>query len=193
MLHHYPKERRKWVSVFFEWAHVNVGMGLLPVVISIALIAFSNGPFKLPGDLALSLVVLTMTVAATGMDALKEYRAELGEDKAQWIRRGFTYLLIFGGLLSAVCTPNDLVRPEKINQFAIFLTCAALLCIVLPLGFVSHVLGLRSRDAELERVFRVAFDRFEKDHEFLQAQEDREQQLQEALAEDQGVYNGVRV
>ncbi len=194
VLHHYPTSWRKWISSAVDWLYVNVFMGLLAVLTSIALVAISNGPLKLPGDLALSLVVLAVTIAATGMDALKEYQVEQGKEKAQWVRRGFIVLLIFGGLLAAVSSPSEILRSDKINQVVVTGFCALLLLAVLPLGFVAYTLGLKSRDAELERVYRLAFDRFDEDHEYLQRAEAREQRLQEALAaEQQGTYNGAKL
>lgn len=193
VLHHYPTTRKKWFASAGEWLYVNVFMGLLAVLISIVLVTISNGPLKLPGDFALSLVVLAMTIAASGMDALKEYQAEQGKARAQWVRRGFIVLLIFGGLLAAVSTPSDILRTDRINHVLVTGFCALLVFAVLPLGFAAHTLGLKSRDAELERVFRLAFDRFDKDQEYLQRAEAREQRLQEALAVDQDTYNGAKL
>ncbi|MFN7883038.1 MAG: hypothetical protein ACK5PF_08505 [bacterium] len=168
-------------------------MGLLAMLISFALIVISNGPFELPTDFALSLVVLAMTIAGTGMDALKEYQAELGKERAQWVRRGFVVLLIFGALLAVVSTPNEILRMDRINQDTVTNFAALLLLTVIPLGFLAFSLSLKSRDAELERVFRLAYEKLDKDPEYLQRAEAREQRLQEALTAAQSDYNGVKI
>lgn len=193
VLHYYPKTFWKWVTSVFEWLYVNVFMGLLAMLISFALIVISNGPFELPTDFALSLVVLAMTIAGTGMDALKEYQAELGKERAQWVRRGFVVLLIFGALLAVVSTPNEILRMDRINQDTVTNFAALLLLTVIPLGFLAFSLSLKSRDAELERVFRLAYEKLDKDPEYLQRAEAREQRLQEALTAAQSDYNGVKI
>ncbi len=193
VLHYYPQTFSKWFTSALEWLYVNVFMGLLAMLISFALIVISNGPLELPTDFALSLVVLAMTIAGTGMDALKEYQAELGKERAQWVRRGFVVLLIFGALLAVVSTPNEILRTDKINQDTVTNFAAVLLLTVIPLGFLAYSLSLKSRDAELERVFRLAYERLDKDPEYLQRAEAREQRLQEAFTAAQSDYNGVKL
>ena len=90
---YYPDKWSKWLSTILEWSWVNLILGALALIVSAILITISTGPTKLPGDLALSLIVLAMTMTATGMDS---YQADGGKEAAQWLRRGFIVLLLVG-------------------------------------------------------------------------------------------------
>lgn len=190
---HYPQTASKWFACVLDWLYVNVLWGLLGLLISVALTALSNGPFQWPAGLALSLVMLAMTRAATGMEALKEYQAEQGKGPAQWVHRGFGLMLLVGGFLAAVLTPSDIVRFERIDHEGLQTFCAILFFVVMPLSFAAHVLGLKSRDAELKTVYEIAFEKFDNDPEYLQHARAREQRLKDALEADQGAYDGVKL
>jgi hypothetical protein len=188
---YYPDKRSQWLLILLEWSWVNVIIGALALIISAILVSISSGPAKLPGDLALSLIVLAMTITATGIDALKEYQAEHGRVAAQWLRRGFMMLLLVGAVLAAVSSPSDFTRAEKLNHGVIAGYCGFLLIIVSPLAFWAHSLSLRSRDAETEMIIRAAFEKFDDDPEYLKLYHAREQRLQSALSAVQGTYNGA--
>lgn len=188
---YYPDKWSKWLSTVLEWSWVNLVLGALALIISAILLTVSTGPAKLPGDLVLSLIVLAMTITATGMDALKEYQAEQGKELAQWLRRGFIVLLLVGAVLAAISAPSDFMRTEKINQEVIARYCVLLLVVVAPLGFCAHSLGLKSRDAEIDKVIRTAFEKFDDDPEYLQLYRAREQRLQTALTAAPDTYNGA--
>ena len=110
---YYPDKWSKWLSTLLEWSWVNMILGALALIVGAVLITISTGPTNLPGDLALSLIVLAMTITATGMDALKEYQADQGKETAQWLRRGFIVLLLVGPVLGAVNTPSDFLLKEQ--------------------------------------------------------------------------------
>jgi Fe2+ transport system protein B len=188
---YYPDKRSKWLLIFLEWLWVNVIVGAIALIISAILFTVSTEPTKLPGDLALSLIVLAMTITATAMDTLKEYRAEHGKEIAQWLRRVFTLMLVVGIVLATVSSPSEFLRTENINQSVIARYCGILLLVVTPLGFWAYSLSLRSRDAEIDRVIRTAFEKFDDDPEYLQLYRAREQRLQTALSAASGTYNGA--
>jgi hypothetical protein len=188
---YYPDKWSKWLSTIFEWSWVNLILGALALIISAILITVSTSPTKPPGDLALSLIVLAMTITATGIDALKEYQADQGKEAAQWLRRGFVVLLLVGAVLAAVTTPSDFTRTDKINHEAIARYCGLLLLVVAPLGFWAHSLNLKSRDAGIDKVIRMAFEKFDDDPEYLQLYRAREERLQSALSAAPDAYNGA--
>jgi hypothetical protein len=187
----YPKDRSEWWTTFADWLWVNVILGALALILSGVMLAVSTDPKKLPADMALSLIVLAMTIAANGMDALKEYRTDDGRVGGQGLRRWFFLLMFVGCVLAVLSTPSDLLHLERINQTAIGVLCLLLLVVIAGFGFRAHCLGLRTRDSEVDRVIRLAFDKFDDDPEYLQLFRAREQRLQTALTAAPDTYNGA--
>lgn len=189
---HYPKNTGKWFKTLLKWLWTNVILGLLAVLVSGILILVTKGAATMPADLALSLVVLAMTLAANGMDALDDGKVVDIQGASQWLRPLFILFLIFGAVLAAVSTPNDLLRKENLDQLAVGLFCVALLVLVIPFSFFAHTLSLKSRDAEVAKIIGLTYDQLKPDEEYLQHYQEREENIK-AIAAGQGNYKGVKL
>lgn len=189
---HYPGNWGNWIKTFLKWLWTNVILGLLALLISGILILVSKGAATVPSELALSLVVLTMTLAANGMDALEDGRVENRQGVSEWLRPMFILFLIFGAVLAAISTPSSVLVRENVDQLTVGFLCVVLLILVVPFSFFAHALSLKGRDAEVHKVIQLTYDQLQPNEEFLQHSQEREDKIK-AIADGQGNYKGVKL
>lgn len=193
--HQFPKQFPNgflgWALVFLRWIFGNLILGSIALLVSLIATALSLKPPSLPQDFILGITVLAMTIAATSAEWLDESEDGLLKESKAWLRRITIIVLIVGALLAFVKTPSELLQDKKIdNHIALWVSLGLLLSAVI-IGFLSHLVQLKGRDALVVSVISETVKALQQTEDYAEQEKNMTSTIQKISA-DVTFHNGMR-
>lgn len=187
----FPSDILEWILVFLRWIFQNLVLGSIALLVSLLAVALSLKPPSLPQDFILAVTVLAMTIAATSAEWMDESEdSSLKESKA-WLKRITLIVLIIGALLAFAKTPSELLQDQKIdNHIALWVSLGLLLSSVI-IGFLSHLVQLKGRDALIVSVITSTVKSLQQTEDYA-AQEKNMTDTIQKISADVTFHNGMR-